>query len=354
MSPRCHSRWRAPTGNVAERAPQPAASAHHAAMRGKSWAQDAARLRAASTRGVIRARRLIELGVPETTVYRRCRSGGPWQSLLPGVILLSTGLATREQHLTGALVYCGATAMITGMDACRSHGLRRGKAPDDRVYVLVDHRLQVTSTRYLVVERTRRLPARVSVAGFPMAPAVRACCDVVRRLRDPAQIAEVLADAVQRGLCSVPALSDELDRGCRQWTSDPRSVLADVGVGVRSAAELRAKRSWPRTGLPEPMWNARVCTASGELLGVVDAWLDDVAMAVEIDSTEWHLSPADHDRSVAKAARFAASGAVYVPCKPRSLDRDERGVIATFRAAYTQAQARPRPPLIAYPVVAAG
>lgn len=308
------------------------------------------RLRAASTRGVITARELVSIGVPESTIYHRCHDGGPWQVLLPGVILLSTGPATREQRLTAALKYTDTPAVVTGLEACHRHGVRRGPAPDDRVHVLVPHSRQVSSSGFVVVERTIRLPDPVVVHGFPLAPVARACIDSVRRLRSVGEITELVADSVQRRLTTVTELGIELESGSRTWTSMPRRVLDQVGAGVRSAAELQAKRLIERSWLPAPMWNASIYTADGEWLGIADCWFDDVTMLWEIDSTEWHLSPADHDRTVAKAARFVAGGAVQVPTKPSSLWRDERSVITTLVSAYRHAAARPRPPLRAVPV----
>ena len=81
----------------------------HLDMRRGRWGQDLGLLRAASTGGVIRARLLVDLGVPERTVYARCRDGGAWRRLLPGIILLSNGSPTREQMLTAALMHGGTT-----------------------------------------------------------------------------------------------------------------------------------------------------------------------------------------------------------------------------------------------------
>jgi hypothetical protein len=314
-------------------------------MRRGSWAADLSVLRAASIRGVIRARTLVELGVPEKTVYARCREGGPWQRLLPGIVLLTNGPATREQLLTAALMHAGPTGMITGLEACRRHGVRRGPAPGPGVHVLVDHTCHMSSSGFVVVERTHRLPVPETVDGFPLAPAFRACTDGARRLRLAGDIAELFADAVQRGLCTVAELCVELDSGTRKGTGTPRKVLAEVRDGIRSAAELRAKQIWSRTGLPEAWWNVPIVDDTGRSLGTADCWVDDVALIWEIESSEWHMSPADHDRSVAKAARFAARGALYVPTKPRMLRLDEAEVIQTLRDAYGHARNRPRPPL---------
>jgi hypothetical protein len=318
-------------------------------MRRGAWAGDhgTRQLLDAATNGVIGARQLVRMGVPEGTVYRRCRSGGPWQLLLPAVVLLSSGTPTRDQLVTGALRYAGTDALLTGLEACRRHGVRRGPRADDTLHLLVPHDRQPRSTGYVVIERTQRLPQAVVRLGVPLAPVGRATVDAARRLTDPAQVAELMADTVQRGLCTVSELAGEVDDAQRRGTAVPRGVLRDVEDGVRSAAEADAKRLWARSGLPEPWWNAPVHDGRGRLLGVADAWFDAVALAWEINSVEWHLLPEDYAREQERTARFVAAGALVLPTQPRRLRRDPRAVIGELREAYARAGARPRPALCA-------
>jgi hypothetical protein len=120
-------------------------------------------------------------------------------------------------------------------------------------------------------------------------------------------------------------------------------VIKEMSSGIRSAAERDAKLLWKRTRLPEPWWNARVCDQRGRLLGVVDAWCDDVALGWEINSVEYHLSPADFARTTERAARLTAAGVVVVPTLPSRLRRDPAGVVRELREAYEVATRRPRP-----------
>lgn len=131
----------------------------------------------------------------------------------------------------------------------------------------------------------------------------------------------------------------------------PARVLSDVAAGVRSAAERDARRLWQRAGLPEARWNVAVYDEAGRFLGIADCWVDDVAMVWEIESSEWHLSPEDHDRTVVRAARPVAAGVVYTATKPKRLRTEPRDVIATLRATYEQASTRPRPALRTGPVM---
>lgn len=312
-------------------------------------------VRAAFPRGVATARELVAFGFSERTVYKRCLDGGPWQRILPGVILLFTGRPTRDQQVLAAVLLCGPGCVVTGVEACRRLGLRRGlpPAPVDggyaEVHVLLPDSRQVRCCSYVKTERTGRMPTAVSRGGFLLAPLPRACLDAARCMTRRGDVAELLSDPVQRGLCTVAELASELTSGSRRGIALPGQVLADLRAGVRSAAEQEARRMWRGTGLPEPMWNATVRDARGAVLGVADCWLDDVAMAWEIESGEWHMSPADHDRTVERAARFTAAGVVYTATKPRRVRLDRAGVVATLRATYAQAKARPRPPLHATP-----
>ena len=289
-------------------------------------------------------------------MYRRCLEGGPWRRILPGVVLLFTGRPTTDQLVHAALILCGPEAVLTGVEACRRHGLRRGPVRRDdsgdrypEIHVLVPKRKQVRSVEFVHVERTLRVPVAVVRGGVPLAPLVRACIDAARRIRSFAEVTELLSEPVQRRMCTVSALWAEVASGSRRGSAVPRAVLADVADGVRSAAERTAKQLWSSTGLPAAMWNAEVCDARGRLLGVGDCWLDDVAMLWEIESSEWHLDPAAHDYTVRRAATFTAAGAVYIASKPKMVLNDRAEVAATLLAAYAQACARPRPPLRARP-----
>ena len=306
--------------------------------------------------GVATARQLVALGLSERTVYNRCLPGGPWRRLLPGVIGLFPGTPTPDQHVLAALLLCGPEAMITGLEACRRHGIRRGPVGHGghgdqpaEIHVLVPATRQVRSVGYVHVERTYRVPSALVRGGIPLAPVPRACIDAARRLARPAEVTELLADAVQNGLCTVAALVQELGDTTRRGTAVPRGVLLDVAEGVRSAAERQAKAVWQRAGLPEAWWNVAVHDEDGRFLGVADCWVDDVAMVWETESSEWHMSPADHDATVERAAAFTAAGAVYTATEPKELRTDPQGVAAVLRATYERARTRPRPGLTAIP-----
>jgi hypothetical protein len=66
-----------------------------------------ARLREAFPNGVAAVRDLVTYGIPERTAYERCLEGGPWQRVLPGIVLLFTGRPTIDQLTYAALLLGG-------------------------------------------------------------------------------------------------------------------------------------------------------------------------------------------------------------------------------------------------------
>ncbi len=308
--------------------------------------RDAEALFAASRRGVIAVAHLAALGVPQGTSYRRCLPGGPWQRLLPGVVLLRTGEPTRRQLVEGALLHCGDQAVVTGVEACRRQGLDRPAVPGELIHVLLPLHLKTTSTGYVLVERTKRMPVPVRCDGLVVAPAVRAVLDECRRLRERAPIRALLAEAVQQLGVDPAELAAELEAGSKRGTALPRSALREITDGARSAAEAEAMAVWRRTGLPEPVWNFELRDDRGRYVATPDAWFDDVALAWEIDSREFHFGQPGYAATLARNNRYAAAGVAVVQTVPSRLRDAPRAVVAELISAYRAAATRPRPPVV--------
>jgi hypothetical protein len=306
---------------------------------------------------VVKIRTLLELGIARSTVADRCRVGGPWQRLLPGVVLMHSGPPRRDDHRRAALLYLDSSdagppgrgrAVLTGADALELHGLRRMPQPSGPVHLLVPTAVRCAGRGRLVIERTRRLPAPVP-GRWPVAPVPRAALDFTRRSSDRGVVRAVLAEVVQRGLCGPGDLAAELAAGSARGSALPRSVLAEVLDGVRSPAEAEAKELVGRSGLPTPLWNPQLRDATGRLVAVPDAWFDDVAMAWEIDSLEWHLGPAEYAATLERRARLMAVGVVVVHHLPSAVRERPADVLADLRVNYAHAARRPRPPLQVVP-----
>ncbi|MFD2397068.1 hypothetical protein ACFSVJ_10045 [Prauserella oleivorans] len=122
-----------------------------------------------ATDNIITAAELKAGGMSDSAILRRCRPGGPWRRLLPGVILLSPGEPTRRQLLRAVARYLGPDTVITGIDALSAHGLELPRQP--AVHVLVRAQRRVLAPEFVQLERTIRVPDPVRIDGLPYAPA---------------------------------------------------------------------------------------------------------------------------------------------------------------------------------------
>ncbi len=297
---------------------------------------------------VVRVADLAGLGLVRSTIARRCRTGGPWRRMLPGVVKLNNGPPTRAERRLAALLYTGDQALLTGADALELHGMERMPRPSGPVHLLVPEDCRRAGAGRVLAERTHRLP-EPEPGRWPMAPLDRAVLDHVRRLTDKTVTRAVLSEVVQRGRCTPAQLGAELEAGCQWGTAVPRAVLREVSAGVRSAAEAAARALLRRSGLPVPQWNVALYDGSGRFLAIPDAWFDEVALAWEIDSKEWHLSPQSYERTIERRAAMTAAQVIVLPTLPGKLVR-RPDVLRDLHGAYALAASRPRPPVVAVPL----
>jgi hypothetical protein len=317
-------------------------------MKRGDWARDPLALRRESRDGAITVAKLGLLGVPARTAYRRCVPGGPWQRPLPGIVLLNSAEPTRNQLVEAALLYAGPHAVVTGAEACRRLGLRVPDG-DPRVHLLVPDERKVKSSDYVIVERTIRLPVPVVRAGVPLAPLVRAVLDECRRSRAFDPVGALLTDAVQRGRLNPHHLLRELAEGSQRGTAVPREVLRGVVGGARSVAEIDAMAVWTRSGLPPADWNFELRDSAGRYIANPDAWCDQVGMAWEIDSYDFHFGREGYANTLGRNVRYTSAGVLVVQTLPTRLRTDPVAVAEELRATYRAAAARPRPEVHAIP-----
>lgn len=211
---------------------------------------------------VVHASVLESIGVPRRTIARRCERDGPWQRLLPGIVLLENGEPTDEHRIRAALLHGREGALLTGIHAMHRHGLRSAPVPAD-VHVLVPADRRVGSMAFVHVERTARLPPARVLREVPTVPAHRAVIDAARRMRNHDAVVAMMADAIQRRRCTPEALARELADGKRAGRSLPARALAPPLGGARSVAEVDAWRLLDRSELPESRWNVKLFTGRG-------------------------------------------------------------------------------------------
>jgi hypothetical protein len=284
--------------------------------------------------GVVRVADLRAAGMSNHALAARCRPSGPWQRVLPGVVLLSNAPPTRRQRIRAALLYTGQDAILTGTDAVRAHGL----APPDRdeVLVLIPSARRQTSRAFLTVERTTRLPPPMRRAGLPVAPLPRAIVDAARHERDRDRLATLVLAPVEAGACTIAELRVELNKGNQRGTAAVRSLLAGREHEVVPVTQGLARRMLRQAPLPPPSWQVELHARDGTLLGVADAWWPEAGLAWSL-GTQQHALPQD-DRTTAALAEL---GITVLHTDPADLRTSADTVIANLAAAFTYATTNP-------------
>lgn len=292
---------------------------------------------------VARAEDLVELGLCASSVYRRCQPGGPWQRVLPGVLVLGNSPPTPPQLVQAALRYAEPDGVLTGRHALLLHGMRSAPPlPYNAVHVLVPKGRSLKGTPEVLVERTTRMPKAVMRNGFLVAPLERALLDTVRGFGHVEQVRPLLTEAVWlRGLAP-KLINAELDAGNGRGSALPRRVLAEVVNGIRTEAEALAATLVGTARLPKPKWNMQVDDAENAYLGPVNAWWDDVALALDIDVAEQPF-----ERTVDRHGALTAAGIVVVHTTPQRLRDAPKAFVEQLRRAHQWAAKRDRPPVTA-------
>ncbi|MEV6791403.1 hypothetical protein AB0M87_05250 [Streptomyces sp. NPDC051320] len=310
---------------------------------------------------VLSAAQLREHGVTAARTTDRCRPGGPWQQLLPGVFLLHPGPPTGEERLHGALLYAGrspaehtvrvpvqpgpasagnaaaenasaapsayGSAMVTGLAALALHGF--SAAPPlialDRIDVLVERTRRLRSTGCARLIRVRALPRPQLIADVPVAPVARALADAVAHLSDPEVVRRLLTEAVRGGHCEPAAVVRELT-GCQLLTLPHVADAVDSLVAEgRAIAEDRLYAMVRSHALPDPLWNVDLRLPGGPQLGGVDAYWPEEAVAVELETS----SATPYARKREHLERLGVTVVHIPPRKLRAAPTDQAVVVRT-------------------------
>lgn len=302
-------------------------------------------------RRVMTTRELRAHGVPADVIAERCSPSGPWQEILPQVILLHRGPATGEDRAHSAVLYasrpphgqhCRSDAMITGLAALALY--RFESVPPliglDRIDVLVPRQRRLRDTGEVKIRRAHSLPNPESISGLPCAPVPRAIADAVAELEeDPATVRALLIESVRAGHCESGAVVKELTAArllSRPHVVDAVDALLAEG---RTIAEDRLYEMVRCFGLPDPVWNVDLRLPGGPYLGGVDAYWPDHAVALELDARAPRL---DDDVLWAEYARkqehLERLGIIVIRVTPKKLRESLEQQAAVVRTALIDAE----------------
>lgn len=297
---------------------------------------------------VVSRGQLLDLGMKDNAMQWRVRPGGPWQALLPGVYLGLTGTPNLLQQEMAALLYAGPGSLITGPVALMHHGLR-SPGMLETVDVLMSARRQRLSTGFVRLHRTVRMPSQIAASGpLRFVVVARAVADTARLLTEVRDMRAVVADAVQRGRCTVAELAGELGDGPIRGSAMFRSVLDEVAEGIRSTAEGDLRDLIRVARLPMPLFNASLFL-EGAFIARPDAWWPQAGVSADVDSREWHLSPADWDRTRKRHDLLCAAGVIPLHFSPRQIRRERAEVVRMIRDALDAGLRRPPLPIRTIP-----
>jgi hypothetical protein len=317
---------------------------------------DSLELRAVARRQdfVISRVQALNAGLSRHAIGHRLRSGGPWRLLLPGIYLMQSGSATPAQQEIAAMIYAGPQAAITGAAALRFYGFR--PVPPhlaEGIDLLVPLRMRRANVGPVRVHRTAHPPACVHGGqGRRYAPPARAVADAARWLSDLREVRALVGHAVQNDYCAVEQLAQELAAGGRPRGGLLRQAITEARAGVRSAPEADLRDLLLKARLPLPLFNPRLYRPDGTFIACPDAWWPEAGVAIEVDSRQWHLAPADWERTMTRHSDLGQYGIVTLHVTPHQLRTQPDLFTRKATNAYNTGIARPRLNILALPAAA--
>jgi hypothetical protein len=86
-----------------------------------------------------------------------------------------------------------------------------------------------------------------------------------------------------------------------------------------------------------------------DFLAKPDLWWREAGVAGEMDSREWHLSPEQWQRTMARHSAMSAHGIIVLHFPPRRVRSDASAVIAELKSAIEAGLRRPALPIRTVP-----
>lgn len=255
-------------------------------------------LRAAAERqlGLFRAADARRAGYQPGEI-RHLRSCGAWVRLRRGVYITADELAmidtARRRHRIDCLAVLlelqRRTAVISHESAARLWSFPVRRSPS-RLIRLTDPTLSRRGRDYAITQAPLREDELAMLGPLPLTGACRTLLDCARSwdLED----AVVAMDA---GLLARTVTAQQLDEGVaavRGWRGATRAARAlSLADGrAESPLETRGRLRIVGAGLPRPELQVEI-RSGGRLVGVVDAWFEDAAVAVEFDGRVKYSDP---------------------------------------------------------------
>ncbi|HEY2602472.1 MAG TPA: DUF559 domain-containing protein [Thermoleophilaceae bacterium] len=280
---------------------------------------------AARQHGVVAVWQLLLTGFSRREIERRVELGR-LHRLHRGVYAVGHGYVTREGHFMAAVLACGREAFLSHWSAAELWGLLRPRRGLIDVSV-VGHRCGDRTIRthrlkgLAVGEQSRR-------DGVPITSVPRTLLDLAG-VADRRVLQRAVNEADRAGRLNRRAMAQlcEQHRG-RRGTPALAAVIAAVDPATsrtRSDLEVAFLGLCRRYGLPTP-------TANGVVGGYeVDMHWPGTRLIVELDSYEYHRTPAEFAADRHRDAQLKVLGYTVIRVADGWLDSDPDGVAETIR-----------------------
>ena len=286
----------------------------------------------------------IAAGLTARAIAYRLVSG-QWQVLMPDVYLTHRGEPSREQRLTGALLFAGPRSAVDAADACHFYGLRAVEPEPGRVHVVVPWGEPARSRGFVVVRRTTR--PFITVAAAPSLRYLDAAGAVIaaaRTLRSERHVTALLSEAVQRGVTTHSGLIRAHLNGPSRGSRLTSLALGHVGAGARSAPEAAFRTLAEASAvLPPLVYNGVLRLPGGQLVSP-DALDVGAGIVHETNGRVAHARDDLFDDMQRRHDAMTAAGLVVLHNTPRRIYADGHAVIREFERCHQRYAGRGLPP----------
>jgi very-short-patch-repair endonuclease len=286
---------------------------------------------AARQHGVITTRQLAALGAGRGAVAHRVERG-LLHAMHRGVHLWGApgaGLPARSQ---GAVLACGADALLTHDASAALHGFRRPPAGPLDVTVPGRHvRVRGIRTHDSPVPESERRFVR----GIPVSAPARALLEIAPLLT-PRELADAVEQAQVRRLVTKREIAATIERaGARAGVVALRAAIEEPAF-TRSRAERRVVALVRAAQLPRPAFNAMAAGYE------VDALWRRERVVLEFDSHAFHATKGALERDRRKTAALQRGRYVVLRTTWRELTQQSHALVARTAEALALASATGR------------
>ncbi|MDQ2781957.1 MAG: hypothetical protein M3Y26_05395 [Actinomycetota bacterium] len=299
--------------------------------------------------GVLSRAQLLDGGVNASAV--RWGVGTAWTVLLPGVVMLHTGVPSYQQRLVAALLYAGTGSWLAGHTAATFYRIPFCE-PRLPVEVLVPAPRRSRTVAWVNVRATTITGERLVERGpLTLSCRARAVVDAAADCSDDRAVAALMISSVQERLVSLDDLHHWARLRRRNGSRRLVAALEASALGAWSIPEAELGFLLKATDLPPAWANPGLSGSTGRRLTTPDLWIDDVALAVMVHSREFHGEHLDWEATVDSDEDLRESGVEVVAVTPMAIRRYPARVVQRIERAYARASARRRPLVTATPKI---